>query len=204
MSQTNSAKKVLLLFAHPAQNNSEVNVPMFEIAKEVPNVTSVDLYELYPKYNINVEKEQERLLNHDVIIFQFPLYWYSTPAILKEWQDLVFEYGFAYGTNGTKLHNKLFLCAVSAGAKESAYCKEGKTHFSINDILTPFKAMTNLTGLEYLTPFVLFDARLAMEKGLLNDHIKQYKELLISLTENNMKKVHKILFSKQQNPKDIT
>jgi glutathione-regulated potassium-efflux system ancillary protein KefG len=36
------------------------------------------------------------------------LYWYSTPAILKEWQDLVLEHVFAYGHEGTKLHGKIF------------------------------------------------------------------------------------------------
>ena len=39
---------------------------------------------------------------HDVVIFQFPLFWYSTPPILKQWQDIVLEYGWAYGEGGTK------------------------------------------------------------------------------------------------------
>ncbi|MCV5371612.1 NAD(P)H-dependent oxidoreductase, partial [Escherichia coli] len=91
-------KKVLILFAHPSQHRSEVNTPLFKEAQKIEGVTCVDLYGEYPRFNINIDREQQRLREHDVVIFQFPLYWYSTPAILKEWQDLVLEYGFAYGT----------------------------------------------------------------------------------------------------------
>lgn len=186
------SKKILLLFAHPSQSNSEVNVPMFEMAKSLPHVTCIDLYAEYPKYNINVRKEQERLIEHDVIIFQFPLYWYSTPAILKEWQDLVLEYGFAYGHDGKKLHDKPFMCVLSAGGKESTYCSEGKNHFFINEVLIPFQAMANLAGLKYLNPFVLFDARLAIEKGKFQEHLKKYHELLIALGKDDDKRITEI------------
>lgn len=103
------SKKVLVLFAHPSQRRSEVNMPLFKAAKLVEGVTAVDLYGEYPDYHIDIDREQKRLLEHDVVVFQYPLYWYSTPSILKEWQDLVLEYGFAYGSSGTALHGK-YLC----------------------------------------------------------------------------------------------
>ena len=87
--------KILLLFAHPAQGCSEVNLPMFQAASGIDGITCIDLYALYPKHNIDVALEQERLRQHNIIIFLFPLYWYSTPALLKDWMDLVLEYGFA-------------------------------------------------------------------------------------------------------------
>jgi hypothetical protein len=63
-----------------------------------------DLYEEYPDFYINVKREQQLLIEHDIIVFQHPFYWYSSPAILKQWEDLVLEFGFAYGPGGTKLH----------------------------------------------------------------------------------------------------
>jgi Flavodoxin-like fold len=66
----------------------------------------------YPDFHINVAREQELLTLHDVIVFQHPLYWYSYPAILKEWQDLVLESGFAFGHMGTRLAGKLLLHAI--------------------------------------------------------------------------------------------
>lgn len=77
------SKKVLVLFAHPAPGRSEVNVPLFNEAKLNKHVTAVDLYAQYPDFNIDIEREQQRLVDHDVIVFLFPLYWYSTPSILK-------------------------------------------------------------------------------------------------------------------------
>lgn len=41
--------------------------------------------------------EQEKLLWADTVIFQFPLWWFSLPAIMKGWIDRVYAYGFAYG-----------------------------------------------------------------------------------------------------------
>ena len=92
--------KTLVLFAHPAHRHSRTNRLMLEAARRIAGVTIVDLYADYPRFEIDVEREQQRLLEHDAIVFQFPLYWYSTPSLLKEWQDLVLEHGFAYGEHG--------------------------------------------------------------------------------------------------------
>lgn len=100
-----SSRKVLVLFAHPSQELSEVNRPMAEAVRDLDGITLVDLYADYADFQIDIDREQDRLLQHDVIVFQHPLYWYSTPAILKEWQDLVLEHGFACGTKGTALRD---------------------------------------------------------------------------------------------------
>ena len=95
------AKRVLILFAHPALQKSRVNRRLVAAVQNLENVTINDLYEEYPDFSIDVKREQALLESHDIIIFQHPLYWYSCPALLKEWQDLVLEYGFAYGAQGT-------------------------------------------------------------------------------------------------------
>ncbi|AGH81043.1 NAD(P)H dehydrogenase (quinone) [Psychromonas sp. CNPT3] len=105
-------KKVLVLLAHPNIETSTINNALFKVATLTKNITSVDLYKEYPDFKINIKKEQQRLLAHDVIVFLFPLYWYSTPALLKQWQDSVLEYGFAYGSKGNKLHGKSLLCMI--------------------------------------------------------------------------------------------
>jgi voltage-gated potassium channel Kch len=106
------AFRVLILFAHPALQKSTVNRRLISAVRGLRGVTINDLYEEYPDFDIEVGREQELLLNHDIIIFQHPFYWYSSPATLKQWEDLVLEYGFAYGKGGTRLQEKLF----SAGA----------------------------------------------------------------------------------------
>lgn len=179
-------KKVLVLYAHPSQRWSEVNAPLFAAAQQVDSVTAVDLYAEYPAFNIDVNQEQRRLLEHDVIIFQFPLYWYSTPSILKEWQDLVLEYGFAYGPNATALKDKLFLCVVTAGGKEEAYKKDGYHQMTVRDLLRPLERTAAVTGMHYLPPLALFDARTAKEENRIDLHVRQYRQLLNALIEETL------------------
>lgn len=174
-------KKVLLLFAHPSLRRSEINKPMFEAASKMEGVTAIDLYAKYPTFQIDIDAEQQLLLAHDIIIFQFPLYWYSTPSLLKEWQDLVLEYGFAYGEGAMALKDKLFMCALTAGGPKDAYQQDGYNHFTIAELLRPLEQMASLTNMTYLPPFTLFSSRTAIEEGKLQDHLSQWQTRLTSL-----------------------
>jgi putative NADPH-quinone reductase len=179
-------RKVLVLFAHPAQTRSEVNVPLFADAQAIEHVTAVDLYAEYPDFNIDIEREQQQLVDHDIIIFLYPLYWYSTPSILKEWQDLVLEYGFAYGHEGTALKGKQFLCAISAGGKEEAYQTDGFNHFTIRQLLQPLEQMASITHMTYLAPFALFGSRTAQEEHRISDHRRKWTTLLNKLVKGEL------------------
>lgn len=147
--------RILVLFAHPAFHKSRVQAALVAAARAVEGVTFHDLYERYYDFQIDVEHEQRLLAAHDLIVFQHPLYWYSSPALLKEWQDLVLEYGFAYGEGGTALHGKRVLSVLSAGGAEEAYGPEGYNFFTLRQLLTPFEQTARLCGMEYLPPFVV-------------------------------------------------
>ena len=179
-------KKILVLFAHPSLDRSEVNRPLSLATIGQEGVTFVDLYAEYPDLDIDVDREQARLLSHDIIIFMHPLYWYSTPAILKEWQDLVLEHGFAYGEQGTSLQGKIFFTALTAGGAESAYCSQGYQHYSIRELLRPLEQMAALCGMIYLPPFALFSSRSAVEENRLNQHVIDWLRLLDALRENRL------------------
>ncbi|QQX78934.1 NAD(P)H-dependent oxidoreductase [Shewanella sp. KX20019] len=181
-----TTKRILVLYAHPSQERSEINKPLFRATQQQENVTAIDLYAEYPTFRINVDKEQQQLRDHDVIIFMFPLYWYSTPAILKEWQDLVLEYDFAYGANGNALEGKTFMCAISAGGSETAYQADGYNHFTLRELLHPLEQTACLTGMTYLAPFALFCARSAFEENRLQSHITDWKRILLALSNNTL------------------
>jgi glutathione-regulated potassium-efflux system ancillary protein KefG len=181
-----STQKVLVLFAHPAQASSEVNLHLFRDASATPSVTAVDLYYDYPDFNIDIEREQQRLLEHDTIIFLFPLFWYSTPSILKEWQDLVLEYGFAYGQGGSALQGKKFLCAITAGGKEEAYQSDGFNHFTIRQLLQPLEQMARITQMAYIAPFALFGSRTAQEEKRIETHRQKWQQLLNMLVNDTL------------------
>jgi len=180
------SEKILILFAHPSQHRSEVNLPLITASKTIEGVTVVDLYAEYPDYCIDIELEQQRLREHDIVVFMFPLYWYSTPSILKEWQDLVLEYGFAYGHDGTELQGKTLLCAITAGGAENAYQEHGYNHYSIRQLLRPIEQTATLCGMSYLPPYALFGSRTALEEDKVDDHVKNWINILGCLRQNQV------------------
>ena len=179
-------RSILVLFAHPAQHRSEAHTLLARVAGGVRGVTFADLYAEYPRFEIDIDREQARLAAHDVIVFQHPVYWYSTPALLKEWQDLVLEYGWAYGKDGTALAGKLFFCAVTAGGPRSAYGAEGYNRFPLRVLLSPLEQTANLCGMIYLPPFALFGARHAAEGATLALHAARYRRLLEALRDDRL------------------
>lgn len=147
-------KKTLIIVAHPNLETSVVNKAWREqLSKEVEG-TVHDLYASYPDEVIDVEKEQALLLAHDRIVFQFPFYWYSSPSLLKKWQDEVLSFGWAYGPGGTKLNGKEFMLAISTGGPAEAYQAGGHNRYSMSELTRPFQAMANLTGMQFLPSFI--------------------------------------------------
>ena len=148
-------RRVLVLFAHPVLERSRVNRRLLEAVRGIDAVTVRDLYERYPTMDIDVQEEQAALVEHDVIVFQHPFYWYSCPAILKEWQDLVLEHGWAYGAGGTQLQGKITLNAITTGGPETAYKKGGYNRFTIRELLAPWDQTAHLCGMRFLAPFAV-------------------------------------------------
>ena len=65
---------VLVLFAHPAFERSRVNRALVDEIRGVDNITVHDLYEAYPDFQIDIKREQQLLLQHDIIVLQHPFY----------------------------------------------------------------------------------------------------------------------------------
>ncbi|MEM9490997.1 MAG: NAD(P)H-dependent oxidoreductase [Myxococcota bacterium] len=178
--------KILILFAHPRTDRSEVNRPLLSAARSIAGVSVVDLYAEYPMLDIDIDREQRRLLDHDIVILQHPLYWYSSPAVLKEWQDLVLEHGFAYGRDGRALSGKIAFNAVTCGAQREAYTAQGANGAELRDLLAPFEKTFQLCRMRYLAPFALFGAGRACDDGRLDAHVDDYRELLSALVEDRL------------------
>ena len=147
--------RVLILFAHPALQRSRVHRGLVRAVRGLDGITFHDLYEAYPDFDIDVRREQDLLLAHDLIVLQHPFYWYSTPALVKQWEDLVLEYGWAYGRDGTALLGKRMLSVITAGGREAAYRADGINRFTVTELLAPIAQTARLCGIEYLPPFVI-------------------------------------------------
>jgi glutathione-regulated potassium-efflux system ancillary protein KefG len=153
-----SPRRILILYAHPAPQKSRVNRALIAAARGISSVTVHDLYENYPDLNIDVKREQKLLLEHDVVVLQHPFYWYNVPSILKEWCDLVLEYGFAYGEGGTALRGKAWIHSLTSGGTLEAYSPEGHNRFTIRQFLAPWDQTAHLCEMPFLAPFTLHGA----------------------------------------------
>ena len=177
--------KILVLHAHPRLSASVVQRAMLRAIDGLDDVTLVDLYAEYPDLAFDVAKEQRRLLDHDVIVLQHPFYWYSSPAIIKEWQDLVLENGWAYGPGGTKLAGRFLMSAISTGGPEQAYHPQGRNRFEITELLAPFNQTAWLCSMGWLAPFVIFSGR-RMEAAELSTATEAYRDLIVGLRDGTI------------------
>lgn len=169
--------RILLLFAHPALDVSRVHRSLLGAARDVAGITIHDLYEQYPDFDVDVTREQQLLLEHDTIILQFPIYWYSTPPLVKQWQDLVLTHGWAYGRGGTALKGKRLFCAVSSGGGQRAYSPEGFNRVPLDQYLLPIEATARLCGLDYLAPFVVHGTH-RLDSGEIAAAADEYRRVL--------------------------
>lgn len=155
--------KILVLAAHRAPEESRINRAGITALKSIAGVTVHELKREYPDHQIDVEREQALLMEHDAIVLMFPFWWYSSPAILKDWQDQVLTFGFAYGTNGTALHGKKLMVMTSTGGQAEAYRAEGANRYTVEELLLPFHAMANKTGMIWQTPALIQGANTITE-----------------------------------------
>lgn len=169
--------RILILFAHPALEKSRVQRRLLKAAEAIEEVTIHDLYETYPDFMIDVSAEQSLLLEHDIILLQHPFYWYSCPSLLKEWQDLVLEYGFAYGREGDALSGKVLGNIISSGGSRRSYASDGKNNYTMKQLLQPFDQTARLCGMSYLPPFAVHRTH-DMHESVINEHAEHYRQVL--------------------------
>lgn len=139
-----------------------------------------------------VKVEMEKLLNADLVIFNFPLWWFSLPAILKGWVDRVFAMGFSYGAgkgvyDAGSFKNKRAFCCLTTGGPEAAYGPSGKNG-NLETILYHINhGMLYFVGMLTLPPFVGFSpARITEEERKVV--IEKYKLFLQNIDN------HKTIF----------
>lgn len=147
----------LILVFHPhLSDGSRVNAKLLaELAAQgESDVTVIDEYREYPNFAIDVEQEHKRLESADRVILQFPFYWYSSPALLKEWEDEVICSGWAYG-GGHALEGKELMLVVTTGSPASKYQKDGEYKHTMDELLSPFAVVAYKVGMDFTQPFLV-------------------------------------------------
>jgi glutathione-regulated potassium-efflux system ancillary protein KefG len=155
---SDSNRSILFIVAHPFLERSRANRAVMTAVEGVPGLTVRRLYDLYPYFHIDVAAEQRLMSSHDLIVVQHPFYWYSMPALLKQWLDEVWLSGWAYGPGGDKLQGKHFLLSLTVGGNEEAYSSQGINRFSMDTLLAPWNQTIHLCKMKWHQPQILHGA----------------------------------------------
>ena len=175
--ETNRHKRILIIFAHTYWNDSKINRKLLSEASKIEGVKIHNLTEQYANAKIAVDKEIELLAWADKIIMQFPLFWYSTPSLLKEWEDEVLV---AVDTIDSKNKNKMlkgktFQIITTAGGKESSY--DGHHGgVTIKQLLLPIYHSFAYLDAKAKDPYCIYDAgNISIDKLPIKQYLSQIK-----------------------------
>lgn len=150
-------KKTLIIVAHPDIEHSTVNSRWIRELEKYPETFTIhELYRSYPDRCIDKLFEQELVECHENLVLQFPVYWFSSPPLLKQWLDEVLIYGWAYGVHGNKLRDKKIGLAVSTGISAQDYSQQGSWGITLPEILSPFELTAKYIKAAYQAPFVFY------------------------------------------------
>lgn len=165
-------KKTQIICGHPRLSQSTANRVILEHLINVQGISVSDIQMDYPNGNLDVEAEQRKLMEADLIVLQFPFIWYGMPSHMKAWLEKVFSYGFAFGPGGDKLKNKKLLLSITLGGSSEAYSAEGQHLHPVETFILPLQLFAKYCGMHYLKP--VYSYEMASTPGV-NDKIIQGK-----------------------------
>ncbi|XDT33980.1 Flavodoxin-like fold [Nakaseomyces glabratus] len=131
------------------------------------------------KLPADIVAEQEKVKWADHVIFQFPLWWYAMPAIMKGWLDRVFTYGFSFemlpdGGIGGLLKGKTASIIVTAGGSEEQYT----SNVPIEDLLHPIlHTLLKYCGIEPLPTLTFYDTISKSKEEYEKEKLRLHKHL---------------------------
>lgn len=173
---------ILLILAHPYPQQSLVNRALIKAVKDLPEIKIHSLYDVYPDFYIDVEKEQTLLKKADLIIWQHPLFWYSAPALMNLWFEKVLTHGWAYGPNGYELNGKKILWVTTTGGELNDYATTNPKTKPLSQLASSIEQTAIFCGMEWLPPFVVHNAR-HISADELKSKAVAFRQRVIQLSE---------------------
>lgn len=144
--------KTLVIIAHPDYHDSSTQGFLKRATEGLDNIT---WHYLQEETDFDVNAEQKLLIQHERIIFQFPMYWYSAPATLKKWEDDVLTRSFTFVNEKGILKSKELGIVTTLGYPEKDFQAGAREDFSISEILIPYRALAHRAGMTFMTPLVV-------------------------------------------------
>ena len=149
---------ILVIHAHPYPQHSRAGKALLEAVRGLPGVEVRSLYDLYPDFDIDVTAEQQALKAAELVVWLHPIYWYSVPALLKHWFDVVLLRGWAYGKDGIALRGKACLWVPTPGGDAAAYSATGLHAQPFENFIHSIEQTARFCGMTWEEPLVVHGA----------------------------------------------
>jgi glutathione-regulated potassium-efflux system ancillary protein KefF len=180
MDGTGSTAPIVVIQAHPYPNHSRANRALGLAIDGLAGVDIRALYDRYPDFSIDVEAEQQALAAATVVVWQHPLYWYTSPALLKLWFEKVLTAGWAYGPGGVALRGKRCLWVVTTGGEGFDYTPSGVHQHVFDAFASVVRQTARFCGMSWLEPLVVHGAH-QLEETELQAFGARYRATLMAL-----------------------
>lgn len=167
-------RDTLIIAAHPDLANSTVHSTWLRAVRQAGAAHVQEIVSAYPGGVIDVRIEHSLIEAHDRIILQFPIFWYSVPAVLKNWIDEVLSHGWAYGRGGDAFVGKELGLAYSTGTAAEAYRAGGRNRFSMSELTKPLELTAIFIKARFLPSFILHGANTGFSEHQLEESASAY------------------------------
>ena len=166
--------ETLVMLFHPNFAQSRANRALVEGLR---GLNQVELIDYYAEGQFDSQREVDRLLKAKRLIWQFPLQWYSTPSLMKEWQDQVLTrmVYLKYAEEGSRLLGKPLAVVATAGNLRDAYRSDGSNLFPLEQLLRPLEVTAHRCGLKWRPPHLIYRAH-QMQSDELESAVRAYRE----------------------------
>ena len=157
---------ILVVYAHPYPRRSRACKALVEAIADLPGVEVRSLYDRYADFDVDADAERAALEKAELVVLLHPIYWYTTPGLLKHWFDLVLTKGWAFGPGGTKLKGKHCLWVATSGGDAESYTPHGRHHHEFGEFAPVVEQTMKYCGARWMKPLVVHGAHLIADDEL--------------------------------------
>jgi glutathione-regulated potassium-efflux system ancillary protein KefF len=186
---------ILILQAHPYPSRSRATEALLAAIRDLPNIEIRSLYDLYPDFDIDIEAEQAAMARAGLVVWLHPIFWYSVPAMLKHYFDVVLTRGWAYAEAGGSarmaaqgagdvLVGKHCLWVATTGGKASAYAAGQMHAMPFDEFAAPLMQTAEFCGMVWTPPITLHDAHAESDDDIKAATVA-FRERLIAWQKDN-------------------
>ncbi len=157
---------IVVVYAHPYPRHSRACAALRGAIEDLAGIEVRSLYDRYPDFDVDAEAERSALERARLVVWMHPLYWYTSPALLKLWLEQVLVKGWAYGEGGGALAGKDCLWVTTTGGDATAFTREGKHAHEFDAFVPVMEQTARFCGMNWLEPFVVHGAHLVSDDEL--------------------------------------